>query len=74
MENNIAESGVDTSENIVDDTNKINDTEKRTKENQTGKSVVNKSKENIFILGDSYCKSYSRLGSNKNSATNRKLT
>ena len=44
VENNIREFDVDTTVIIVDDTNKINDSEKRTKENQTGKAVVNKNK------------------------------
>ena len=56
VENNMAESDVDTTEIIVDDTNKINDTEKRTKETQTGKLVVNNNKQKVFILGDSILK------------------
>ena len=63
MENSIAECDVDTAVFIVDDTNKINDSEKRIKENQTGKTVVNKSKQNVFILGDSIVKHI--LGNNK---------
>ena len=38
------------------DTNKINDTEKGTKENQTGKLVVNNKKKKVFVLGDSIAK------------------
>ena len=56
MENNIVESDVDITEIIAYDTNKINDTEKRTKENQMGKLVVNNNKEKVFILGDSIVK------------------
>ena len=56
MENNIVESDVNTTEIIIDDTNKINETEKRTKENQTGKLVVNKKKKKVFVLGDSIVK------------------
>ena len=56
MENNITESDVDITEIIVDDTNKINDTEKRTKKNQMGKLVVNNNKQKVFILGDSILK------------------
>ena len=56
MENNIAECDVSTTVFSVDDTNKINDSEKRIKENQTGKAVVNKNKQNVFILGDSIVK------------------
>ena len=48
VENNM-ESDVDTTVIILDDTNKINDSERRTKEN----------------LGRQYCKTYSRLGNNK---------
>ena len=55
MENNITECD-HTTVIIVDDTNKINDSEKRTKENQTGKAVVNKNKQKVFILGDSIVK------------------
>ena len=51
VENNITECD-HTTVIIVDDTNKINDSEKRTKENQTVKAVVNKNKQKIFILGD----------------------
>ena len=56
MENNIVESDVNTTEIIIDDTNKINETEKRTKENQTGKLVVNNNKKKVFVLGDSIVK------------------
>ena len=56
MENNIVESDVNTTEIIIDDTNKINETEKRTKENQTGKLVVNNNKKKVFVLGDSFVK------------------
>ena len=63
MENNIAECDVSTTVFSVDDTNKINDSEKRIKENQTGKAVVNKIKQNVFVLGDSIVKHI--LGNNK---------
>ena len=56
MENNIVESDANTTEIIIDDTNKINETEKRTKENQTGKLVVNNNKKKVFVLGDSIVK------------------
>ena len=56
VEDNIAECDVDATVFIVDDTNKINDSEKRIKENLTGKAVVNKNKQNVFILGDSIVK------------------
>ena len=56
VENNIREFDLDTTVIIVDDTNKINDSEKRTKENQTGKAVVNKNKQKVFILADSIAK------------------
>ena len=56
MENNIVESDVDITEIIAYGTNKINDTEKRTKENQTGKLVVNNNMQKVFILGDSIVK------------------
>ena len=56
VENNITECDVDTTVIIVDDINKINDSEKRAKENQTGKAVVNKNKQKVFILGDSIVK------------------
>ena len=56
VENNIVESDVNTTEVIVDDTNKINDPEKRTKESQTGKLVLNNKKEKVFILEDSIVK------------------
>ena len=55
-ENNITECDFDTTVIVVDDTNKINDSEKRTKENQTGKAVINKNKQKVFILGDSIVK------------------
>ena len=48
VENNITESDVDTTVIIVDDINKINDSEKRAKENQTGKAVVNKNKQKVL--------------------------
>ena len=63
MENNIAECDVSTTVFSVDDTNKINDSEKRIKENQTGKAVVNKIKQNAFVLGDIIVKHI--LGNNK---------
>ena len=50
------QSDVNTTEITVDDTNKINDAEKRTKENQTGKLVVNNKKKKVFVLGDSIAK------------------
>ena len=56
VENNITECDVDTTVIIVDDSNKINDSEKRTKENQTRKALVNKNKQKVFILGDSIVK------------------
>ena len=56
VENSIAECDVDTTVFIVDDTNKINDSEKRIKENLTGKAVVNKNNQKVFILGDSIVK------------------
>ena len=65
VDNNIVESDINTTEIIVDDANKINDTEKRTKENQTGKLVVNNKKKKVYIRKQ-YCKTYSRLGNNKN--------
>ena len=34
----------------------VNDSEKRTKENQPGRAVVNKNKQKVFILGDSIVK------------------
>ena len=48
VEKNIVESDPNTTEIVVDDTNKINDSEKRTKENQTGKLVVNNKKKKVF--------------------------
>ena len=48
VENNITECDVDTTVIIVDDINKINDSEKRAKENQTGKAVVNKNKQKVL--------------------------
>ena len=48
MEKNIVESDPNTTEIVVDDTNKINDSEKRTKENQTGKLVVNNNKKKVL--------------------------
>ena len=56
VENNITECDVDTTVIIVDDANKINDSEKRTKENQSRKALVNKNKQKVFILGDSIVK------------------
>ena len=56
VENSIAECDVDTTVFIVHDTNKINDSEKRIKENLTGKAVVNKNMQKVFILGDSIVK------------------
>ena len=58
VENNIVESDVNTTEIVVDDTNKTNDTEKRTKEDQTGKLVANNNKKKVFILGDSIVKHF----------------
>ena len=52
VENNITECDVVTT--VIND--KIDDSEKKTKENQTGKAVVNKNKEKVFILGDSIVK------------------
>ena len=75
MENNIAECDVDTTVIIVDDTSKINDSEKRTKENQTGKAVVNKQKQKVFILGDSrHIRHIQGFEITKKSTTNRKFT
>ena len=54
--NHIAESGVNITEIIVDDTSKVNNTEKRTKENQAGKLVVNNNKKKVFILVDNIVK------------------
>ena len=48
VEKNIVESDPNTTEIVVDDTNKINDSEKRTKENQTGKLVVNNNKKKVL--------------------------
>ena len=56
VENSIVESDVDITGIIVDDTNKINHTEKTTKENQTGKLAGNNDKQKVFILGDSIVK------------------
>ena len=56
VENNFAECDVDTTVFIVDDANKIKDSEKRVKENQTGKAVVNKNKQKVFMLGDNIVK------------------
>ena len=72
MENNIVESDVNTIEIIEDDTNKINDTEKRTKENQTGKLVAHKNKKKSFYLGRLYCKTYSKFGNNKKTDNKQK--
>ena len=52
VENNITECDVVTT--VIN--NKIDDSEKRTKETQTGKVVVNKNKQKVFILGDSIVK------------------
>ena len=52
VENNITECGVDTT--AIN--NKIDDSEKRTKENQTGEAVVNKNKQKVFILRYSIAK------------------
>ena len=49
VENNITKCDVDTTVIIVDDVNKINDSEKRTKQNQTWKALVNKNKQKVFI-------------------------
>ena len=54
--NHIVESGVNITEIIVDDTSKVNNTEKRTKENQAGKLVVNNNKKKVFILVDNIVK------------------
>ena len=56
VENNM-ESDVDTTVIILDDTNKINDSKRRTKEN----------------LGRQYCKTYSRLGNNKKLDSKQKV-
>ena len=74
VENNITECDVDTTVIIVDDSNKINDSEKRTKENQTRKALVNKNKQKVFILGDSIVKHIQCWEITKNSITNRKFT
>ena len=50
------------------------DSEKRIKENQTGKAVVNKNKQKAFILGDSIFKHIQGWEITKNSTTNRKFT
>ena len=73
MENNIVDSDVDTTEISIDDTNKINNTEKSTKVNQTGKPVVNKNKQKVFILGDSIVKHIQGWETTKSSTTNRKM-
>ena len=73
VENYIVESDVNTTEIIVDDTNKINDTEKRTKENQTGKLVVNNKKKKVFILGDSTVKHIQGLEITKKLDNNQKV-
>ena len=52
VENNITECDVVTT--VINC--KIDDSEKRTKENKTGKAVVNKNKQKVFILGDSIVK------------------
>ena len=54
--NHIVESGVNITKIIVDDTSKVNNTEKRTKENQAGKLVVNNNKKKVFILVDNIVK------------------
>ena len=74
VENNIAENDVNTTEIIVDDTNKINDAEKRTKENQTGKLVVNNNKKKVFILGDSIVKHIQGSEITKRLDNNQKFT
>ena len=75
VENNITECDVDTTVIIVDDANKINDSEKRAKENQTRKALVNKNKQKVFILGDSIVKHIQGWEIiQKNSTTNRKFT
>ena len=56
VENNIAVCDVDTTVFIVDNNNKINNSEKRIKENQTVKAVVNKNRQKVVILGDSTVK------------------
>ena len=48
VKDNITECDVDTTVIIVDDINKINDSEKRAKENHTGKAVVNKNKQKVL--------------------------
>ena len=65
VENNIAEYDVDTTVFIVDDANKIKDSEKRIKENQTGKPVFNKNKQKVFILGDSIIETVSLSSKNQ---------
>ena len=53
----------------------VNDSEKRTKENQPGRAVVNKNKQKVFILGDSIVKHIQGWEIiKKNSTTNRKFT
>ena len=52
VEENIVESDINTTEIIADDSN--NDTEKRTKQNQTGKLGVNKNNEKNY-LGRKHC-------------------
>ena len=54
---NIVESDVNTTEIIVDDINKINETEKR-KKKSNGKLVVNNKKKKVFILADSTVKHF----------------
>ena len=54
--NDITERDIDTTLFIVDNAYKINDSEKRIKENQTRKAVVNKNKQKVFILGDNIVK------------------
>ena len=54
--NDITECDIDTTLFIVDNAYKINDSEKRIKENQTRKAVVNKNKQKVFILGDNIVK------------------
>ena len=65
LENNIANCDVDTTVFIVNDANKIKDSEKRIKENQTGKPVFNKNKQKVFILGDSIIETVSLSSKNQ---------
>ena len=65
LENNIANCDVDATVFIVNDANKIKDSEKRIKENQTGKPVFNKNKQKVFILGDSIIETVSLSSKNQ---------